>query len=79
MDSIKIQGYVDREHRLSASVPGSIPPGPINVWIAPINSEEDSVGDSWAADIAHEWADELSDIRQDIYTMADGDALDATP
>ena len=33
MNSIPITGLVDDQHRLSAVVPGSIPPGPMTVWV----------------------------------------------
>ena len=35
---------------------------------------EDEAGEAWTAGVAREWADELSDVRQDIYTLADGAA-----
>ena len=33
---------------------------------------------AWARGIAAEWADELSDPRQDIYTLEDGQPLNAS-
>lgn len=38
----------------------------------PLADDED-----WTAAVAREWADELADARQDIYTLADGDPVDA--
>jgi hypothetical protein len=75
MDSISIQGHVDEQHRLSATVPGSIPPGPVTVWIA-ANTQEDDAGAAWMAGIGAQWADDLGDARQDIYTLADGEPID---
>ena len=40
-------------------------------------SGEDEAGTAWANGIAREWADELSDSSQDIYTLADGQSIDA--
>jgi hypothetical protein len=77
MESIAIQGLVDDQHRLSAVVPGSVPPGPVTVWIV-ANAQEDDAGAAWMTGISHQWADELGDPRQDIYTLADGDAVDPT-
>jgi hypothetical protein len=34
METIPIHGHVVNQHRLSAVVPGSIPAGPVTVWIA---------------------------------------------
>jgi hypothetical protein len=77
MESIPIQGQVDDQHRLTAVVPGSIPPGPVTVWIT-AGVDEDEAGPSWMAGIAQQWADELGDARQDIYTLSDGEAIDPT-
>jgi hypothetical protein len=75
MDSIAIQGHVDEQHRLSATVPGSIPPGPVTVWIAAITQDDDA-GAAWMAGISAQWSDDLDDARQDIYTLADGEPID---
>lgn len=76
MDSIRLEGQIDDNHRITADVPGSIPPGRVTVWITPAEAGEDSAGGDWANGIAREWASELSDARQDIYTAADGDTLE---
>ncbi|MEX2317125.1 MAG: hypothetical protein WD669_08235 [Pirellulales bacterium] len=75
MDSIQLVGNVDDQHRLSAEVPSFVPPGPVTVWIVPATGEEDS-GTAWMNGIAHDWAGELGDELQDIYTLADGEAID---
>ena len=75
MDSIAIQGHVDERHRLSAIVPGSVPPGPVTVWIA-TSAHEDDAGAAWMTGISRQWADDLNDVRQDIYTLSDGDPVD---
>lgn len=75
MNPLEIQGHVDDQHRLSAVVPGSIPPGPVIVTIA-APASEDEAGAAWARGIARQWADELSDASQNIYTLADGEPVD---
>jgi hypothetical protein len=77
METISIHGHIDDQHRLSAIVPGSIPAGPVTVWIA-AGVHEDDAGAAWVTGIARDWADELSDVRQDIYTLADGEPVDPT-
>lgn len=74
MNPITIQGLVDEQHRLTAIVPDSIPPGPVTVSLA--TSQEDDAGVNWAGGVSRQWTDELSDSRQDIYTLADGEAVD---
>ena len=75
MDAGKVSGNVDENRRLSARVPATIPPGPVTILIVPA-SQEDEAGTAWAAGIAREWADELRDPGQDIYTLTDGEPVD---
>ena len=75
MNAVKVHGTVDANHHLSARVPATIPSGPVTVLILPA-PQEDEAGDAWTAGIAQEWADELSDQSQDIYTLADGEPVD---
>jgi hypothetical protein len=75
MNSIRVEGNIDDEHRLSAVVPVSVPAGPVTVWIgAP--QEEDDAGAAWMSGIVSEWADDLADARQDIYSLGDGEPID---
>jgi len=39
--------------------------------------EEDEASAAWAQGISKEWADELRDSRQDIYTLEDGQPANA--
>jgi hypothetical protein len=75
MDSIAIQGYVDDQHRLSALVPASVSPGPVTVLLA-TSAQEDDAGAAWMTGISAQWASDLEDERQDIYTLADGEPID---
>ena len=61
--------------RLRASVPEELPAGPVRLIV--FLSEEDEAGAVWAHGAAREWADELRDSRQDLYTLADGQRIDA--
>lgn len=74
MNTVKVNGHVDEHHRLTAEVPVSVPVGQVTVLIVPA-SHEDDVGDDWMAGVAQEWADDLIDERQDIYTLADGEPI----
>jgi hypothetical protein len=74
---VRLAGNVDENHQLSASVPDSIRPGPVTVLIIPALDEDDA-GEGWAAGVALEWADELADPRQDIYTLTDGEPIRET-
>jgi hypothetical protein len=76
MNSITIQGHVDQQHQLSAAVPNSVPPGPVTILIVPAAPQDDAE-EAWMDGVARLWDDELSDIRQDIYTLDDGEPLDA--
>ena len=76
MDSIPIQGHIDEQHRLTAIVPGTVAAGPVTIWIAPATQHEDDSGGQWMSGIAKQWAQELGDAREDIYTLADGEPVD---
>ena len=77
MNSVLITGSVNDQHLLSAQVPSTIPPGPVTIMIVPQDpSDANAVG--WMSGVAREWADELGDQRQDIYTLNDGEPVDAS-
>jgi hypothetical protein len=75
MNTVTLAAEVDEKGQLSAHVPPSIRPGPVTIVILPASQEDDG-GDAWMAAIAREWADELADPRQDVYTLADGEPVD---
>jgi hypothetical protein len=70
MKAIELIGDVDNERRLQARVPEGFPAGRVRLIV--LATEEDEAGESWMAGLAREWADELTDSRQDIYTLDDG-------
>lgn len=76
--SIPIRGHIDADHRLSAEVPDSIPPGPVTIWVEPLPQHEDDAGAEWQRGIAREWQAELADTREDIYSLTDGSPVDAS-
>lgn len=71
MITVKVYGHIDNNHRLTAQVPESVPAGPVTVLIVPV-SQEDDAGDAWMTGVVREWADDLNDAHQDIYTLSDG-------
>ena len=68
--AIELLGDIDEQHRLRAQVPEEIPAGPVRLIVLLL--DEDHAGSVWANGIAREWSDELSDPKQDIYTLDDG-------
>lgn len=77
MNPVKVNGHINADHQLTAVVPESVPAGPVTVLIVPA-SQEDDAGNAWMAGVAREWADDLNDERQDIYTLADGEPVHET-
>lgn len=75
MKAVELRGEIDDQHQLHADVPQSLSPGTVRVLV--LISEEDEVGAAWAAGVSSEWAAELSDTTQDIYTLSDGQPVDA--
>jgi hypothetical protein len=75
MKAIELIGDIDEEHRLQARVPEGLPVGPVRLIV--LVPEEDEAGIAWAQGTAKEWAEELQDARQDIYTLEDGQPMNA--
>jgi len=75
MKGIELLGEIDDQHRLRAQVPEGFPVGSVRVII--LVPEEDDAGAAWAGGIFAEWSAELGDAAQDIYTLDDGQPLDA--
>jgi hypothetical protein len=82
MESCRIIGRVDALGQLTATVPGSIDPGEVEVVViarpgnAPAPDLESD--DAWMRGVAREWHDDLADPGQDIYTLEDGVPSDGT-
>ena len=75
MKAIQLVGDVDEQHLLRAKVPEAVPAGPVRLIV--LLQEEDEAGITWARGLAREWYEELNDTRQDIYTLEDGQPLNA--
>jgi hypothetical protein len=69
MQTIRLIGEVDDQHRLVASVPVSVPPGSVELLLITREDGDDDAGVHWAEGISQEWHDELSDLREDICTL----------
>ena len=70
MKALELIGDIDERHRLLATVPRDLPPGPVRLIV--LLPEEDQTGTHWSLGIAREWSAELADNSQDIYTLDDG-------
>ncbi|HXJ93346.1 MAG TPA: hypothetical protein VMT20_10760 [Terriglobia bacterium] len=75
MKGIELVGEIDDQRQLHAQVPDGVPAGPVRVIV--LGPDEDEAGSAWAAGLSTEWWDELSDSRQDIYTVDDGQPANA--
>jgi len=75
MKAIELMGDIDEQHRLQARVPEEVPTGPVRLIV--LLPDEDEAGVIWPQAIGKEWADELRDSRQDIYTLEDGQPVNA--
>ncbi|HEY1760691.1 MAG TPA: hypothetical protein VGG72_35275 [Bryobacteraceae bacterium] len=75
MKAIELVGDIDEQHRLRAQVPAELPAGPVRLIV--LLPDEDDSGVAWAQGVDREWRDELQDSRQDVYTLEDGQAVNA--
>ncbi len=75
MKTIELIANVDEQHRLSVEVPPEVSPGIVRIVLAlPTEGEEDGW---WQRAISHSWAADWNDPREDIYTLEDGQPIDA--
>jgi hypothetical protein len=72
---LRLVGDIDEHHRLRAQVSAGLPAGPIRLII--LLPDEDDAGTAWEQGVARQWSGELQDSRQDIYTLEDGQPLNA--
>lgn len=75
MKAVELIGDIDAQHRLNAQVPEDLPVGPVRVIV--LVPEEDEAGLEWTRGVAREWANELANSREDIYTLDDGQPVNA--
>jgi hypothetical protein len=75
MKAIELFGDIDEQHRLQARVPEELPARPVRLIV--LFPDEDNAGMALANGIVNQWADELRDSRQDIYTLEDGQPSNA--
>lgn len=71
MNAIPVTGHVNEDHSLSAIVPESVPPGPVTIFVVPAQTTDEADA-AWMPAVAREWAAELSDVREDVYSLEDG-------
>jgi hypothetical protein len=75
MRAIELLGEIDDQHRLRARVPEDLPAGSVRVIVFVPN--EDDAGLAWAGGLSTEWSADLGDPSQDIYTLDDGQPVNA--
>ena len=75
MKGIELVGDIDDKHRLNADVPAQAPVGPVRLIV--LVPDEDEGGIVWPQGVAREWSDEMGDPRQDLYTLDDGQPVNA--
>ncbi len=76
MRAMSIVGEIDDDHNIRAEAPRDLPPGRVQLIV--VRPDEDEAGAFWPWDVAQAWRDELADTQQDIYTLADGQPVDAS-
>ena len=75
MKAIELVGDIDDKHRLQTDVPAEVPAGPVRLIV--LLPDEDEGGIAWPEGVTREWSDELRDSRQDLYTLDDGQPVNA--
>jgi hypothetical protein len=75
MKAVELRGEIDDQHRLHAEAPLSLPAGSVRVIL--LIPDEDEGGAAWSGGVSSEWSADLGDSAQDIYTLNDGQPVDA--
>ena len=75
MKAIELTDDIDDQHQLRAEVPAERPARSVRLIV--LFPDEDEWEISWGQGAAKQWADDLGDSRQDIYTLDDGLPLNA--
>ncbi len=78
MKTIRIRGVVDENHQFRATLPSSLPPGPVDVMVVVPPDTELHRSVDWMSQVAREWKAELSHTEEDLYTPTDGEPVDGT-
>lgn len=76
MRAVAIVGEIDDDHQIRAAAPRDLQPGRVQLIV--VRPDEDDAGAFWPWDVSNAWSDDLGDARQDIYTLADGQPVDAS-
>jgi hypothetical protein len=78
MKAFELIAEVDEQRHLQLTLPESAMPRRVRVIVLVPEIEDEDAGALWMQGIAREWAAELADEREDIYTMEDGEPVNAT-
>ncbi len=78
MKTISLSGIVDDKGILHAAVPADFQRGLVRFVALVPDGDENEFSDAWMKGIAHAWAAELNDPRDDIYTLEDGEPVDGS-
>jgi hypothetical protein len=78
MKTIRIRGVVDEDHQLRATLPPSLPPGPVDVLVVVPADTELHHSIDWMSQVAREWKAELNLTDEDLYNFSDGEPVDGT-
>ena len=73
---MRIVGEIDDDHNIRPEAPRDLPPGRVQLIV--VRPDEDEAGAFWPWDVSQAWRDELAYQQQDIYTLADGQPVDAS-
>ena len=76
MRAVEVTGQIDAHHQIQAQVPADLRQGPVRLIV--LIPDEDEAGAAWMQGIAREWTEELSNAQEDIYTLDDGQPINAT-
>jgi hypothetical protein len=75
-DMYELITEVGDDRQVQITIPEIIRTKQARIIILPFEPEQEP--EQWMRALAQEWQDELADERQDIYSLEDGEPVDAT-
>ena len=78
MKTLRVRGVLDEDHQFRATLPPSLPPGPVDVLVVVPADTELHRSIDWMSQVAREWKAELNLTEEDLYNYSDGEPVDET-
>ena len=77
MSALELFATIDERHQITVALAKNTAPGPVRVLILVPDDGAIAHAAGWHAGIGGEWTAELADARDEVYTLEDGELIQA--